>query len=47
MLGIYTRLSIEDGASNSIKNQLLEGEKFAKKNKLTYQIYNEGEGLSE
>ena len=46
MLGIYTRLSVEDGASNSIKNQLLEGESFAKKNKLTYQIYNEGEGLS-
>ena len=46
MLGIYTRLSVEDGASNSIKNQLLEGESFAKKNKLSYQIYNEGEGLS-
>ena len=24
MLGIYTRLSVEDGASNSIKNQLFE-----------------------
>jgi len=46
MLGIYTRLSVEDGASNSIKNQLLEGESFAKKNNLSYQIYNEGEGLS-
>ena len=46
MLGIYTRLSVEDGVSNSIKNQLLEGEAFAKKNKLSFKIYNEGEGLS-
>ena len=46
MLGIYTRLSVEDGVSNSIKNQLLEGEKFAKEKDFTYQIYNEGEGLS-
>ena len=46
MLGIYTRLSVEDGASNSIKNQLLEGEAFANKNKLSFKIYNEGEGLS-
>ena len=46
MLGIYTRLSVEDGASNSIKNQLFEGETFAKKNGLSYQVYNEGEGIS-
>ena len=46
MLGIYVRLSVEDGASNSIKNQLLEGEKFAKEKDFPYQIYNEGEGLS-
>lgn len=46
MLGIYTRLSVEDGASNSIKNQLFEGKAFAKKNGLSYQVYNEGEGIS-
>ena len=46
MLGIYVRLSQEDRASNSIKNQLFEGEVFAKKNKLSFKIYDEGEGLS-
>jgi len=46
MLGIYVRLSQEDESSNSIKNQLLEGEVFAKKNGLSYQVYNEGEGIS-
>ena len=47
MLAIYTRLSKEDEASNSIKNQLNEGKKFAKENNLLeYKIFNEGEGIS-
>ena len=47
MLAIYTRLSREDEASNSIKNQLREGKAFAKDNGFTqYEIYNEGEGIS-
>jgi len=46
MLGIYLRLSREDDKSNSIKNQLIEAEKFAKSKKLKYKVYNEGEGLS-
>jgi len=46
MLAIYTRLSKEDEASNSIKNQLNEGKSFAESNLLEYKIYNEGEGIS-
>lgn len=46
MLAIYTRLSREDEESNSINNQLREGETFAKLHKLKYKIYNEGEGIS-
>ena len=47
MLGIYTRLSIHDEDSNSIKNQLREGKEFAKLNGFKdYEIYNEGAGLS-
>ena len=46
MLGIYTRLSREDEASNSIKNQLREGKQFAKENNLDFKHYNEGEGIS-
>ena len=46
MLGIYTRLSKIDDNSNSIENQLIQGEKFAKANSLQFKIYNEGAGLS-
>ena len=49
MLAIYTRLSKEDEESNSIKNQLREGEAYAKLNRIPkekIEIYNEGEGLS-
>ncbi len=47
MLAIYTRLSIEDEASNSINNQIREGKLFAEKMGFdSYEIYNEGEGLS-
>ena len=46
MLGIYTRLSKQDEDSNSIKNQLREGKKFAEDRGYDYQIYNEGEGVS-
>ena len=47
MLAIYTRLSVEDDASNSIDNQLFEGKKFAKThNHKDFKIFNEGEGLS-
>ncbi|MFV0304816.1 MAG: recombinase family protein [Moheibacter sp.] len=46
MLGIYTRLSVLDDASNSINNQQREGIAFADKMNLEYQIYNEGEGVS-
>ena len=47
MLAIYTRLSREDEASNSINNQLREGKAFAKDNGFTQiEIYNEGEGIS-
>lgn len=46
MLGIYTRLSVQDDASNSIENQKREGIAFAKENKLPYRIYDEGEGVS-
>ena len=46
MLGIYTRLSKIDDNSNSIENQLIQGGKFAKGNKLKHKIYNEGAGLS-
>lgn len=47
MLAIYTRLSREDEASNSINNQLREGEAFAKDNGFKqFKIYNEGEGIS-
>ncbi len=46
MIAIYTRLSKEDDASNSIKNQLREGTTFAESKGLEYKIYDEGEGLS-
>jgi DNA invertase Pin-like site-specific DNA recombinase/ribosomal protein S18 len=47
MLAIYTRLSREDEASNSIYNQKREGKEFAKKNKFKdYKFYDEGEGVS-
>lgn len=48
MLGIYTRLSKEDDASNSIKNQKREALLFAKKMNFqnNYKIYDEGEGYS-
>lgn len=44
MIGIYTRLSVEDDISTSIENQISEGKAFAKNRK--YEIYNEGEGIS-
>ncbi|TDT44955.1 DNA invertase Pin-like site-specific DNA recombinase [Maribacter spongiicola] len=44
MIGIYTRLSVEDDISTSIENQINEGKVFAKNRK--YEIYNEGEGIS-
>ncbi|WP_282055686.1 recombinase family protein [Maribacter luteus] len=44
MIGIYTRLSVEDDISTSIENQINEGKAFAKNRK--YEIYNEGEGIS-
>jgi len=44
MIGIYTRLSVEDDISTSIKNQINEGKAFAGNRK--YEIYNEGEGIS-
>ncbi|WP_010182778.1 recombinase family protein [Aquimarina agarilytica] len=46
MLAIYTRLSREDGESNSIENQLREAKQFADKEGFKYEIYNEGEGVS-
>lgn len=47
MLAIYTRLSREDEASNSIYNQKREGKEFAhKKNFINYKIYDEGQGIS-
>ena len=46
MLGIYTRLSKQDEDSNSIKNQLREGKKFAEDRGYDYDIYDEGEGVS-
>lgn len=46
MLAIYTRLSREDKKSTSINNQKREGIKFASKLKITYKIYDEGEGIS-
>jgi len=47
MLAIYTRLSKEDSDSTSIKNQLREGEQFAKDNNFkNIEIYDEGEGIS-
>lgn len=46
MLGIYTRLSKQDEDSNSIKNQLREGKKFAEDKGYDYDIYDEGEGVS-
>ncbi len=46
MLGIYIRLSREDEESNSLENQLREGKSFAKKYKLPYEVYNEGQGIS-
>lgn len=46
MLAIYTRLSVENEDSASIENQLREGKEFAKNKGLSYQIYNEGEGIS-
>ncbi|WP_299222187.1 recombinase family protein [uncultured Aquimarina sp.] len=47
MLAIYTRLSREDEANNSIYNQKREGKEFAKKNKFKdYKIYDEGQGIS-
>ncbi|WP_430426458.1 recombinase family protein [Maribacter litoralis] len=44
MIGIYTRLSVEDDISTSIRNQINEGKAFAGNRK--YEIYNEGEGVS-
>ncbi len=46
MLGIYTRLSREDGDSTSIANQIREGKQFAKSKGLQFSLYNEGEGIS-
>ena len=46
MLAIYTRLSKEDKDSTSIQNQIREGKAFASKLKLSYKLYNEGEGIS-
>ena len=46
MLGIYTRLSREDEASNSIANQQREGKAFANSKQLEYKLYDEGEGVS-
>ncbi|MBO6881689.1 recombinase family protein [Winogradskyella sp.] len=46
MLGIYTRLSKEDGESNSIKNQKREAIQFAESKGLPYEVYDEGEGIS-
>lgn len=47
MLGVYTRLSKLDDASNSIDNQKREATEFRLKNDITsFQLYNEGEGLS-
>src|SRR5680860_738047 len=47
MLAIYTRLSVEDEASNSIANQLHEGNEFAQKHQFKDPvIYNEGMGVS-
>lgn len=46
MLGIYTRLSVEDNQSTSIENQIREGKEFAGIKGLRYSIYNEGEGVS-
>ncbi|OMP29735.1 recombinase family protein [Mangrovimonas sp. DI 80] len=44
MIAIYTRLSKQDDLSNSIQNQLREGQEFA--NGRPYTHYNEGEGIS-
>lgn len=44
MIAIYTRLSKQDDQSNSIANQLREGQAFA--NGRLYTHYNEGEGIS-
>lgn len=47
MLAIYTRLSKDDPASNSIKNQTREGKEFAINNNFKkHEIYDEGEGVS-
>ncbi len=47
MLGIYTRLSVNDEDSNSINNQLREGKDFAASNGFKeFEIYNEGKGIS-
>ncbi len=46
MVGIYVRLSAEDDEGNSIENQLREGKAFADNSNLSYQIYNEGQGVS-
>lgn len=46
MLAIYTRLSSDDDDGNSIHNQRREGISFAKNKKMSYKIYNEGEGVS-
>lgn len=46
MLGIYTRLSVEDQQSTSIENQIREGKDFAELKGVKYSIYNEGEGVS-
>jgi len=46
MLGIIVRLSKEDESSNSIDNQIREGQDFAKTNNENYLLYNEGEGVS-
>ncbi|HMC01558.1 MAG TPA: recombinase family protein, partial [Flavobacteriaceae bacterium] len=48
MIAIYTRLSIDDDESNSIKNQKKEGKAYAKLNGYKeHQIlyYDEGEGV--
>jgi site-specific DNA recombinase len=47
MFAIYTRLSKEDEASNSISNQLREGEQYRILNGIKkVEIYDEGEGLT-
>lgn len=46
MLGIYTRISIEDDESNSTTNQFEEGKQYANNNNIKkYELYAEKEGL--